>query len=308
MQWHTVKNSLAVIFIFGLIIGSGLAQQPPSAAMADANKLFQEQKWAEAINAYQEIVKNNPTAGQAWYRLAYSLHATGKYQEAVAGYQKVLSINSKNAQAMYNLACAYSRLNEKDQAIDWLNKAINGGFPQLRAIKDDQDFDNLRNDARFQEALLTAAKIATPCLVNPEYKQFDFWVGEWEVFNPQGQRVGSSVIQKVTDGCIILENWSDTVGGSGKSLNFYNPETHKWYQKWVGSGGNITEFEGIYQDRKLLYESFKVNKDGSKVLTRMTFFDLGSDKVRQFWEQSTDEGKTWSPLFDGTYIRKKTAP
>ncbi|MEW6208480.1 MAG: hypothetical protein AB1631_08935 [Acidobacteriota bacterium] len=40
-------------------------------------------------------------------------------------------------------------------------------------------------------------------------------------------------------------------------------------------------------------------------MRRLTFFNLGADRVRQFSERSTDGGKTWAVGYDFTYIRKK---
>ena len=57
---------------------------------------------------------------------------------------------------MYNLACAYSRLDQKDAAFEWLNKAIDAGFDQTHTIRSDDDLDNLRGDPRYRKALSTA--------------------------------------------------------------------------------------------------------------------------------------------------------
>ena len=41
------------------------------------------------------------------------------------------------------------------------------------------------------------------------------------------------------------------------------------------------------------------------IMTRMTFFNLGPDNVRQLGENSNDDGKTWAAVWDATYTRKK---
>ena len=38
--------------------------------------------------------------------------------------------------------------------------------------------------------------------------------------------------------------------------------------------------------------------------TRLSFTNLGPDRVRQLWERTTDQGKTWKVMFDGDYRRK----
>ena len=46
-----------------------------------------------------------------------------------------------------------------------------------------------------------------PCS-KPEYRQFDFWIGEWEAYGVNGQKAGDSKISLILDSCIILEEWT----------------------------------------------------------------------------------------------------
>ena len=40
-----------------------------------------------------------------------------------------------------------------------------------------------------------------PACTAPEHRQFDFWVGNWDVFDPKsGKQVGESLIEKVYHG------------------------------------------------------------------------------------------------------------
>ena len=74
---------------------------------------------------------------------------------------------------------------------------------------------------------------ANPCAA-PEFAQFDFWVGYWDVYGPKGQQVANSLIEKVY-GCGVRENWKPLQGAGGGSLNIYVPETKKWEQFWIDS-------------------------------------------------------------------------
>ncbi len=79
---------------------------------------------------------------------------------------------------------------------------------------------------------------AKPCSTNPIYRQFDFWIGEWEVYGIKGKKAGDSKIELILDSCIILENWTSTTGGyAGKSFNTYNSTTKQWQQTWVDNRG-----------------------------------------------------------------------
>lgn len=150
-----------------------------------------------------------------------------------------------------------------------------------------------------------------PC-TDPVYRQFDFWIGEWDVFNLKGQKSGDSKIELILDSCIILENWTSTsvINGrryAGKSYNTYNAGNNKWQQYWVDNYGGVTEyFNGHYESGKMILETENIRqKDGTYKIWKMTFFNLSPDKVRQFGESSTDAGKTWKTDFDLEYRRKK---
>ena len=294
-------RSLLLGFLFLLPAISVSAQDTSATSEADA--LLTAEKWSEAAPAYEALTITNPNNGRIWYRLGYSFHLMGKYSESARAFQRSVEIGN-NPLVMYNLACAYARLGEKDKAFEWLNKSLTLGFvaPQLTS---DPDLAGLHSDARFKEVTTVAARLAQPCKVRAEHKQFDFWVGDWDVKTPQGQLAGTNTIQRLEDGCLILENWTGSQGGTGKSMNFYNAATGKWRQTWVSSTGGVTEYEGSYRDGAMRYEGESM-RNGIKLKLRLTFFDLGPDRVRQFAEQSADAGKTWTVTYDFTYIRKKS--
>jgi len=147
----------------------------------------------------------------------------------------------------------------------------------------------------------------SPCTNNPVYRQFDFWIGDWEAFGVNGKKQGDSHIERLLDSCVILENWTGAGGYSGKSYNTFNSGTQKWQQYWVDNAGGVTEyFNGHFEDNKMIMETFNVKQQDGKVkIMRMTFFNLGPDKVRQFGQSSADNGQTWTTDFDLEYRRKK---
>lgn len=156
--------------------------------------------------------------------------------------------------------------------------------------------------------LLTAQK---PCSL-PVFRQFDFWVGNWEAFAPNGNKGGDSKISIILDSCVILEEWTSAGAQqglifSGKSFNMYNVATKQWQQTWVDNTGNTTEFlRGEGADGKIVYYADKVTgPNGKAFMRRLTFTKLSNDKVRQFGELSNDEGKTWVVEYDLEYRRKK---
>jgi hypothetical protein len=143
-----------------------------------------------------------------------------------------------------------------------------------------------------------------PCKESPQYRGMDFWVGEWEVETHQGKPAGSSKIELILDGCIVLENWTGRNGYAGKSFNLYHSDTSKWEQIWVDNQGQVTRYEGEAKNGDIFYRTESVGPDGKKTLRRMTFFPKGPE-VRQLGETSTDGGTTWTVEYDLLYKHKK---
>ncbi|MBL7723501.1 MAG: hypothetical protein JNK27_05095 [Chitinophagaceae bacterium] len=150
-----------------------------------------------------------------------------------------------------------------------------------------------------------------PCS-RPEFRQFDFWIGEWEAFGVKGAKAGDSKISVILDSCVILEEWTSANAQqgliySGKSFNSYNAATKQWQQTWTDNTGNTTEFlRGEGSNGKIIYYADKVTgPDGKQFMRRLTFTKLDNNKVRQFGELSNDGGKTWIVEYDLEYRRKK---
>jgi hypothetical protein len=143
-----------------------------------------------------------------------------------------------------------------------------------------------------------------PCTSKLEYRQLDYWVGEWDVLDKQ-QKIATSSIQRIVGDCVIFENYTQPDGYHGKSVNFFDATLGKWRQTWVDAAGNVSEFVGEYREDAMRFEGETHLGDGTKVLRRMTLSRLGPDRVRQFSERSTDGGATWSVAYDFEYRRRK---
>ncbi len=149
---------------------------------------------------------------------------------------------------------------------------------------------------------------ATKACQSSEHRQFDFWVGDWIVTTKNGPKVGDSSITRILNDCVILETWTGAGGGSGQSFNHYDPVSNTWKQFWVDVSGSRQEYEnGIYNDGALRYTGHNPGPKGEPLQQRFTFFNLDPNHVRQFQEQSTDNGKTWTPVYDFYYARKPSS-
>ena len=149
----------------------------------------------------------------------------------------------------------------------------------------------------------SASAQAPPPVLPPESRQFDFWVGEWDVTNPAGKMAGQSKIELIAGGAGVLENWTGAGGYTGRSLNAWNATQKEWQQYWVGSDGGVLQLVGgIVEGRMVLSAEREVR--GQRRLERITWTPNADGTVRQHWEQSTDGGKTWTTAFDGLYRKR----
>ncbi len=146
---------------------------------------------------------------------------------------------------------------------------------------------------------------ARPCEADSVYRQFDFWVGEWDVFTPQDRKAGINRIEKLLGGCLLLENWTGASGSEGKSINYYDPIRKRWVQTWVDGQGGIISVEGAFEAGAMRFEGQHFYPDGRREPFRMTFTPQQDGSVRQFIEQSRDGGDSWYVWFDGRYVRRE---
>ncbi|MBI3843429.1 MAG: hypothetical protein HY292_02200 [Planctomycetes bacterium] len=149
-----------------------------------------------------------------------------------------------------------------------------------------------------------AQQQAPPCST-AEYRQFDFWLGDWNVYSGD-QLVGANIISSVQGQCALLENWTDATGHTGMSINFYDRSDRLWHQTWISQGGGALFLKGEFKDGKMVLVGDPIpGPNGVPVINRITWSALDGGRVRQLWDSSTDGGKTWAVAFDGTYVRKR---
>ena len=160
---------------------------------------------------------------------------------------------------------------------------------------------------------LLHAQAAHPCPGSAVYRQFDFWIGQWDVapWNaPAGTppaAAGVNTVEPMLEQCAVLENWHAANGGEGKSINFYDTHRKKWRQVWVAAGGNSLDYSGEFRDGAMRFEGWTLGQNGQRVLQKLTFTPYGRDTVRQTFEASSDGGKTWAANFDARYVRHPRA-
>ncbi len=305
-----MKSFYFILFSLMITCLASEAQQS-GPLISQADTFYTNQDWQAAAKAYENaFAKGETQTALSTNRLGFSYLSLGKYDLAIKNFE--LSLTKKPLPAgepiiRSRLARAYAANKQKDKALEQLDSAIVHGYSNIPELDTTTEYNSMRDDAKFKNLVLKATDKLYPCLHNAHAREFDFWIGDWDVYPTGGnQIVGSSKIEMEAGGCFILENWT-AIGypNTGKSMNFVDPKTNKWKQVWVGSGGAVTEYiNGVYKDSMMEFESSSTNAQGNAKI-RFRFFNQGFNQVRQFQESSTDDGKTWNVNYDLTYVRKK---
>lgn len=143
---------------------------------------------------------------------------------------------------------------------------------------------------------------AAPC-ETPEHRQFDFWVGDWEVRTSDDKLAGFNRIERDYGGCVLHERYTTQGEYRGESLNVYDPGRKVWHQTWVDTSGTLLLLEGGLRDGKMVLEGETKNAKGRRTKHRITWTPNEDGTVRQFWQMTDKDGK-WMTAFDGLYRRK----
>jgi hypothetical protein len=143
-----------------------------------------------------------------------------------------------------------------------------------------------------------------PCQ-GSEHRQFDFWLGSWEVFTPDGKKAGDNRIEAIDGGCALIERWQGRGGFSGTSLNSWDAASQQWRQHWVDNQGGLLQLAGAREGSAMVLHGREAPASGSgvEVRQRISWVPQPDGSVRQHWQRSDDAGATWSTVFDGRYVR-----
>ena len=150
-------------------------------------------------------------------------------------------------------------------------------------------------------AVQAAPDARPPCREDPRAREFDFWTGRFRVEDRDGNLLGENTITRAQEGCVLVEHWSGVRGGTGMSMNFYDPTRGQWRQVWVSPGVLIEIAGGLAQGSMVLEGHAYYRATGEKRPFRGTWTPLADGAVRQFFEESADGGRSFAPWFEGFY-------
>lgn len=275
---------------------------PPMAADAvtqeEADTLYRAGQWAAAERAYRELATADSGDARAFYRLAVSLRNQGRLEAA----EMWLGEAEGHAVPARLIRLEQARLlaarGRDNAALDALAEAADAGLADPKALEEDPALKALADRVRFGEILAAVRRNQAPCEHAPECAQFDFWLGHWEVRDPAGNLAGHNLITREQSDCVLTERSTAAGGGTGMSMNYYDPAAGQWRQHWV-SPRVIIDIRGGLEDGVMRLDgTIQDLPDGRRLPFRGTWTPRGDGVVRQHFEQGDANG-AWSTWFDG---------
>jgi hypothetical protein len=159
-----------------------------------------------------------------------------------------------------------------------------------------------------------AASVSSSCAA-PEFRQLDFWIGDWDVTvharasptsEQWGEAEGRQHVEAILGGCAIAEHF--TAAGpptrwSGASYSMWQPQLGAWRQTWVDDSGSFLAFRGGFErDNFVLYGEPKT-ADGTQTQKRMVFSAITPTSLHWEWQQTSDGWTTVVPMIKIDYRR-----
>jgi Flp pilus assembly protein TadD len=121
-----------------------------------ANLYSKQGLYEDAAREYEDLVQRDPgntTAQANLDAMVKNKTVLQERKEQVSSAVQGADSKPKDPQAAYNAARVYARLGDADQALTWLNKALDLGYDQFDYLSLDPSLVNLKKDPRFLKLL-----------------------------------------------------------------------------------------------------------------------------------------------------------
>ncbi len=132
------------------------------------------------------------------------------------------------------------------------------------------------------------------------YTDFDFVLGTWDFFSPDGDKIGEQTYTKREAGCLILEEWKLLSGSTGLGMSFVDPATGRWRQVWMSPMFHIDYSGGLDGDGNMVLKGTIYPNNGDRSSPVQGVWKKMSDgSVEQEFLVLNNKSNTWEVLFSG---------
>jgi len=297
MLKNLIKNNNITLILAALLVTAACSLTPVDKATADEV----DQVMAE----FSRLEKSGGGTGQEWFDLAKSARTSNRLdiaaqalnRAAAAGFSPVGIGAEKSRQRIV--------AGDPDAAVAEIQGLLDQGFTSVAFFTNDPIINSLAGNAGYDAVIAAMTVQAYPCANQEGFSDFDFWVGDWDVHVANGTLAGTNSITREERGCVLIEHWTNSTGGTGMSINYLDKITDEWVQIWNAEGGSQINVRGGLTDAGMAMDgTLHTVSNGTTVPFRALWTLLPDGRVRQYFEQSNDDGATWVPWFEGFYTRQ----
>jgi hypothetical protein len=253
---------------------------------------------------FSRLEKTGNEDAQDWLQLARDARELDELKIAKASLENAAGFGLPQIPFGIEKARILVAGDDPEAATAELQSLFDAGFTSVGVFTNDPVINSMEGRKDYDELVSTMSVQAYPCAHQEGFRDFDFWIGEWDVHLANGTQAGTNVIKSIERGCALTEHWTSANGGTGMSINYLDKASGEWVQVWnSANGGQINIRGGMTDDGMLLEGYIHYVNNGTTAPFRGLWTLLPDGRVRQYFEQSNDEGGTWVPWFEAFYTR-----
>jgi tetratricopeptide (TPR) repeat protein len=140
--------------------------------------LYESKKYGAAIKEYQRAIAKDSDSASFFSNLGAAYFSKREFDPAVAAYQHALEIDpdvfmrtsrtgvqaqlpspEDRARYDYTVAKLYAKMGLSDQSLEYLKKAMEDGYKDLKNVYKDVEFAQLRKNPRFTELMASSTPV-----------------------------------------------------------------------------------------------------------------------------------------------------
>jgi tetratricopeptide (TPR) repeat protein len=109
--------------------------------------------WQNAAKAYEAMANKRPKDAYARFYAGRCWAGANNPDKAIVWLKEVWAMNQRKDMTAYGLSRCYALKKDKEQTLLWIRNALEAGFDEKEAFKEDPVFDFLKDDAGFKELM-----------------------------------------------------------------------------------------------------------------------------------------------------------
>ena len=153
----------------------------------------------------------------------------------------------------------------------------------------------------FVQSLIAQQEEKQCACCSESHSSFDFWVGDWIVYDVKGNVVGHNIVEKKYDNCVLQEKWISSGKSRGTSYNYYDKKDATWNQIWIDNSGFSLVLKGNYSNSKMILKSELINGEKGVYYNQITWTKNADGSVTQVWDIFDEKNKKTQEAFRGIY-------